>query len=660
MVTLHFQRPIFGSYSDLELPANLSGEADIVLERLCATPAPELPELRKIWKTRPREGWVDRPDIYSQLGEQVLRKGQPLIAYDILIEGTRHRPEDVRLRQLLGLTLARSGALERGNAMLRELGNQGHCDGETLGILASTYKDLWSTSSDPSSAGHSLELSHKVYHQAYTTCVDGGEIESAYYNGINAAATALLLGLIEKAQALAAQVDQLCDRVVAEAPPGKDMYWAVATRGEAALIQENFEQAAEYYVQAANISHGRHADLSATRRQARVLLSYLSQDPNLLDACFALPSVVVFAGCDAECLEPGPQLEGLLRQTLRARLAGLDAGFGYTSLYGMADLVFVEELIASGGEAHVVMPLAQNAFLRNLGSFAGKAEWKNRYQRALELATQVQGVSELADADSTVFREYSQLVLDGLGRLHSHALDTSLAFVALSRDDRPLVSKALADRWAESGDRVEHLEITELAMERGKRPSAGGDDSGPSGGVSYPQRIMALLFADVVGFSHIPEQEVPAFIKHFLGAIARLEATSPYRPVQKNTWGDALYFVFEQTEEAALFALQLSSMVNEVDWSEKGITTPIDLRIALHAGPVYLCDDPIVRRQNCCGTHVNWAARIEPITPPGQVYASQPFAALIKTHGIASVVCDYVGQVPLAKSYGDFPLYHVH
>jgi class 3 adenylate cyclase len=56
---------------------------------------------------------------------------------------------------------------------------------------------------------------------------------------------------------------------------------------------------------------------------------------------------------------------------------------------------------------------------------------------------------------------------------------------------------------------------------------------------------------------------------------------------------------------------------------------------------------------------VSRAARIEPITPPGQVYASEAFAALAAAESVKSFACDYVGQQALAKSHGTLPTYHV-
>jgi class 3 adenylate cyclase len=59
------------------------------------------------------------------------------------------------------------------------------------------------------------------------------------------------------------------------------------------------------------------------------------------------------------------------------------------------------------------------------------------------------------------------------------------------------------------------------------------------------------------------------------------------------------------------------------------------------------------------GTHISRAARLEPVTPPNQVYASQGFAALCECMSVTSFRCDFVGTLPLAKGYGNFPVYHV-
>ena len=88
-----------------------------------------------------------------------------------------------------------------------------------------------------------------------------------------------------------------------------------------------------------------------------------------------------------------------------------------------------------------------------------------------------------------------------------------------------------------------------------------------------------------------------------------------------------------------------------------GSADTLKLRIALHAGPVYRLPDPIFPNDTFLGTNVNFAARIEPKTEPGEIYCSQTFAALSAAEGVQDYVCDYVGRKKLPKVPGTHPLY---
>jgi class 3 adenylate cyclase len=167
-----------------------------------------------------------------------------------------------------------------------------------------------------------------------------------------------------------------------------------------------------------------------------------------------------------------------------------------------------------------------------------------------------------------------------------------------------------------------------------------------------------MLFADVVKFSRIPEESFPYFVKHFLGNVALLTEKSPYVPIIRNTWGDALFLVFKSVEDAGCFALDLSDLMKRTDWAALGLPAELNIRIAVHAGPVFAIDDPVTGRAGYIGAHINRAARLEPVTPPGQVYASQEFAA-IATLREQPFVCDYAGRIPHPKDFGTFPTYHL-
>jgi class 3 adenylate cyclase len=170
---------------------------------------------------------------------------------------------------------------------------------------------------------------------------------------------------------------------------------------------------------------------------------------------------------------------------------------------------------------------------------------------------------------------------------------------------------------------------------------------------------MAMLFADVVGYTKLEEERIPSFVRNFMARIAELVSSARPAPVLRNTWGDAIYLVFEEVEGAFEVAMDLRDLVAGTDWHALGLPEGLSLRIGLHAGPVYRIVDPVLRRRNYTGSHVSRTARIEPITPPGQVYASQAFAALASAKAVKGFACNYVGVIPQAKKYGSLPTYHV-
>lgn len=170
-------------------------------------------------------------------------------------------------------------------------------------------------------------------------------------------------------------------------------------------------------------------------------------------------------------------------------------------------------------------------------------------------------------------------------------------------------------------------------------------------------RLAAILFADVVGFSSLSELQVVRFYYEFLGAVARLLAFSENPPLVRNTWGDGLYLVFAKVRDAGVFALDLSDLTADTDWSGLDLPRDLRVRVGLHAGPLFDFADRVTGQLTLSGKHVMRAARIEPVTPPGLVYATQEFAALSAAYAVTDFTCEPVGRVRLAKHGGYTPLY---
>ena len=168
-----------------------------------------------------------------------------------------------------------------------------------------------------------------------------------------------------------------------------------------------------------------------------------------------------------------------------------------------------------------------------------------------------------------------------------------------------------------------------------------------------------MVFADIVGFSKLGEADTPHFFVGLLSAIAKLIDKYQARNEFRNTWGDGLFLVFNDLTDAAAFALDLRDLVNDTDWTQHGLPDTTNIRIALHVGPVYPAEDPILRCRNFFGSHVNQTARMEPITSPGSVFVSDQASALIRFLATDRFACDYLGPAALPKDAGTVGLHRL-
>jgi len=229
--------------------------------------------------------------------ESLLHEGEPLLAYNCIQQALDDWPEDVRLRQLKGLALARSGALRRANEELAVLRDEGFEDGETLGLLARTHKDLGLADQQAASRERHLQAAYEIYASGYRESRRRGAVDDAYYTGINAATMAFLRGNIERARDIAAAVEQLCQEALQTIGDDTvDAYWPQATLAEAALILGAQDVARERYAKAAQLAGKRYGDLSSTRHQARLLLEHEGDSTAWLDQVMRMPPVLVYTG----------------------------------------------------------------------------------------------------------------------------------------------------------------------------------------------------------------------------------------------------------------------------------------------------------------------------------------------------------------------------
>jgi hypothetical protein len=607
-----------------------------------------------------------------------LDRGAPWDACDAFRHAFTAQSDDAEFVYWGALAHARAGATKAAHSLLDR------CDlatlpaalrVEALSLRGRLWKDAFQRVRDPRAAMQCVRQAREQYLLAYGIAHDP-------YPGVNGATLALLEGDAAAATALAREVAQ------AVADRRDESVWSVATRAEARLLVGEVDAAAQDYAEACERAQGNAGVIASMRRQLALLARVLPQAGELLSLLSA-PDVVAFAG---HLIDAGnravprfpPSLVGSVRQALDRSIAAMHQPVAFASAACGADLLFVEAALAKGAEVNVVLPFARDDFVRS-SVVVGGDEWVRRFDDALARASRViMATDEQYLGDDMLF-EHAALLVEGLARLRAAQLEAAPCMLCvIDPKGGGDVGGTLSsyERWKASGDRLQAIDLATLGERKSSsravsspvlrkvgsdptfregaadrtpsHPKAGSDPA-----FSGARAWKALMFADVAGFSRVRDAFALRFHERFLDLGARAIAQSPAKPLDAKTWGDALHVVFDGARDAADFALRLLESSLGGDWSDAGIPGTSGLRIALHAGPVFHGYDPVMQREDFFGASVTCAARIEPVTPPGTVYASEAFAATLAAqcgHGFA---LEYIGRTPLAKAYGDMRIYRV-
>jgi class 3 adenylate cyclase len=617
-------------------------------------------ELLTVWSSRQPSRL--RLEEYVTLGKRANALGECLIAYDIAIEGLRSWPKDKALLQIEALALARMGSWMQARELLTELAREADPDEETLGLLARTYKDLWLASKDIDD----LERAYRAYADAYQY------FPERFWTGINAATLAFARRDRDAAYRLADAIRGVCLEKL-ETDPEDQRYWLVSTIAEASLILNDIEEAERRYREAARIGHNDLGNLITTRRNLRILLEFFSpQVAERLGQALEMPKVAVFTGHRADTHERvsprlPPEVVPAVGAAIQARLMEDNVRVGYSSAASGSDILFLEALQKIGGRTHIVLPCAEEQFLEE-SVIPSEGDWETRFRDVVVRADEVFVASNERLILRSVGYEYANEILYGLASVQADRLDTGLVRMAVwdgRPGDGPGGTADMVSRWRSAGHPVVVIppvadwKTTAAARPRPKSSRQELRRPREAKVPGFASEIRAMIFADAYHFSKLSEDQMPSFIQNFMGVVAELLSCASPSPLYLNTWGDGLFFVFAKAADAGRFALKLARRAAAIDRTAAGLPADMNLRIALHVGPVYRFKDPITGKKNYIGSHVNQTARIEPSTPPGQIYGSQAFVALAALEAPGDFHFEYVGRIPLAKNFGEFPMYHI-
>jgi hypothetical protein len=589
------------------------------------------------------------PEQWLERVREAERRGELLDAVDLAERGLAAHPADMPLRHRAILALARAGATEEAARRFVEYGLESVPDEDVAALGARIAKDRALAVEDPARAAAAASAAVR-YGAIYAQT--GG-----YYPAINAATLWLVAGEDSRARDLAAEV------LRALAQSDDSSYWAAATAAEAHLLLADMGGAGEALARAAGRHQGDYGALASTRRQLRLVCALRGIDPSILEP-LAGPAVAhycghIIAAKGADGRFPAAAENWVATQIAR-ELEARPVGYAYGALAAGADLLWAEALLAAGSELHVVLPFDKDQFVATSVAPAGE-QWTRRFDHCVARAASVTYGSEQAFVgDDALFRYGSELAM-GLAVLRGRYLDADVRQLAVW-DGAPAQGAAGSAidvaRWRRTGRPV--TIIPPGPQGRATAPASGEPPNQEHADASAGMRVVrAMLFGDVKAFSKLTDEQLPRFADRVLGSFAAVLDRYSSVVEHRNTWGDAIYVVVREIESAAACALELQEAMTALDLDEAGLPAHLALRLGGHVGPVFPVRDPVLREAAFMGSHVSRTARVEPVTPPGEVYVTEQFAAAIALGATTRITCDYVGHLPAAKDFGRLRMYRL-
>lgn len=564
-----------------------------------------------------------------------------------------------QLRYLHVRIVARSGATQQARKLYDQYGigeQSDNLDARTLD--ARILKDKALKSAGDKRVGRLREAAQK-YQEVFEQLPDS-------YPAVNAATLYSLSGMAGEADTLARSTLENCAR---ETPEGDwATYFHAATVAEASLLVGDLDAAEAAVGRAGAIEAVDYATRTTTRRQLKLICSAKGIDGAILDA-IRVPDVLYFAGHIIGAPGKGGRFpaeqEEHVQEEIEQYFEDHDIGVAFGSLASGADLMVTEACIRRDIDVHVVLPFNQKDFVQESVQSSG-APWVERFERCFEWCVQGEksghgSVLYATDGsylgDESLFMYAARFAM-GLAMLRARNLDTGLRMLAVydGKGGSGVGTDGSIDVWTQAGLPCDIINV----KDDGPRVTIDAGSGVPvmPRSLKLPERQpRAILFGDVVGFSALDEEMVPLFHDCFMARVSAVLDDYKDHVLYLNSWGDAVYVVLDDAWTAASCGLAIQKVVRRTDFRADGINTDLALRLGGHFGPVFCGKDYIRKEPTYFGSHVTRAARIEPVTPPGELYVTEAMAAALALSENNTIDCDYVGPVPLAKDYGEMRMY---
>ncbi|HEY0519757.1 MAG TPA: tetratricopeptide repeat-containing protein [Ilumatobacteraceae bacterium] len=583
--------------------------------------------------------------------ETLMARGEYLAAYDLADEAEKSTSltdgDRVRIWYLRALALARTGATERAGEEVERLIAAG-------AAVDDLDEDVWALKAR---VAKDIALAQSGEERDAAAAVAAADYEAVYrrfgrpYACVNAATLWQVSGDAGRAKELAGQALDLARADALGATSDIDRYWAAATEAEAALVVGDVAAATASLARAGSFAADNYAARATTRKQLIVLMDAMGLGEEDLLLPIANPEVVHYCGhLIAPSQTPARFLaddEDRVRGEIDRWLQGREVGDAYGSLAAGADILAAEGLLAHGAELHVVLPFAAEEFVRVSVRDAGPA-WRDRFQRCLDAASSVTVTCDSAYLGDDDLFGFAARVAMGQAVNRSVRLASTVRQLAVWDGASTGLTAGTAHDvavWKAAGFETDVIRVAGTP--------AAVDGPAPS---TLRRPVLGLVFGDFRGFSALRDEETFPFVQHVLAPIAATIDSFGDAVVMRNTWGDGLFLTLTTASAAAEVSLAIQETLDTIDYASHGLPE-MRMRLAAHVGPVITIEDPVRHQLGVFGRELVRAARIEPRTPPGEVYATHVFAAVLALETDAPASPQYVGILTTAKDFETTPIY---
>ena len=336
--------------------------------------------------------------------------------------------------------LARAGDTERAWRLFISAGlNARVTDPDTLTLKGRLFKDRGLKASG--------EERGALLREARLAYLDAAALAPATYPLINAATIAFLDGDRNEAAGLAQRVLAM---LASGAHEAETPYWLAATRAEACLLLERYEEARQAIAEAFRQAPKAWEDHASTLRHFRLILNRAGEPSEWLDD--HRPPQSIHYGGIIQLASDQPAAPADIRRTL----AGLRPGFAFGALAAGADVMAAEALLEMGSELHIILPATLEAFRRDSVSPFG-ADWEARFDAVLASADAVDVLDGLEKVSLSGVQVSEELAM-GLAIRQASVLETGAVALRIGAGERAR-SDLLDVAWKRQGLPVYQIEL---------------------------------------------------------------------------------------------------------------------------------------------------------------------------------------------------------